>query len=192
MCSYPATNGKLDFHIYFSITQAWSQTTAVFSNVYYPGTCSWSSIYREDNKLSGLNKFDYDLLTVKNILEGKVSFLQLIRSIMQNIHVTFVSESFFISFFSSFLCQLHSILAQKITFVSLSFLIHSLLVCIFFFFFPTVNVAVQLLKSAVSGEMLVNSLSALPGAANPGCQPAAYRDINNAVWKNCRLTNYLS
>lgn len=99
MCSYPTTNGKLDFHIYFSITQAWSQTTAVFSNVYYPGTCSWSSIYREDNKLSGLNKFDYDLLTVKNILEGKVSFLQLIRSIMQNIHVTFVSESFFYKLF---------------------------------------------------------------------------------------------
>lgn len=191
MCSYPTTNGKLDFHIYFSITQAWSQTTAVFSNVYYPGTCSWSSIYREDNKLSGLNKFDYDLLTVKNILEGKVSFLQLIRSIMQNIHVTFVSESFFYKLFFFLSLSITLYISSK-NHICITELFNSFPSGLYFFFFPTVNVAVQLLKSAVSGEMLVNSLSALPGAANPGCQPAAYRDINNAVWKNCRLTNYLS
>lgn len=40
-----------------------------------------------------------------------------------------------------------------------------------YFFFPTVNVMLQLRKSAVPVETLVNSLSALSGVANPRCQP---------------------
>lgn len=62
-----------------------------------------------------------------------------------------------------------SLLAQKITFISLTFFnsLHSGL----YFFFPTVNVVLQLQKSAVPVETLVNSLRALSGIVNPRCQP---------------------